>query len=134
VKSDSHPHLRHDVRELEQRHDKLFQLIDQALAQPLDQLGPQFRDVVASIDEDFRHEEQLMDTFECADSSLHREQHARMQAGLHHAAAALDQGDPVPAVRALGALRKWLVFHVTTQDRHLQRQLRRDKLDNQPRD
>lgn len=78
MKSDSHPHLQHDVRELEQRHDKLFQLIDQALAQPLDQLGPQFRDVVASIDEDFRHEEQLMGTFECADSGLHREQHARM--------------------------------------------------------
>jgi hemerythrin-like metal-binding protein len=77
------------------------------------------------IELDFRSEEQLMETFQCADVHLHREQHARMLAGLHHAEASLQQGDERPARRALAALADWLPLHIATQDRHLVRALRK---------
>lgn len=114
-----------DRGELEQLHQRLSRSIDDALAQPPPQFARHFHAIVALAETDFRREEALMETFACADRSLHREQHARMLAGLHHAAAALDQGDPAPAAQALDALRQWLVFHGATLDRHLQRQLDR---------
>jgi len=79
---------------------------------------------VAAIEQDFRREEQLMETFQCPDSHQHLEQHARMQSGLHHAAAALMNGDDGPAREALVALADWLPYHISTEDRHLVSALR----------
>ena len=110
--------------ELDALHERLFELIGGTLALPAGQFGPAFRDLVATVEEDFRREEEIMDTFQCADAHLHREQQARVQAGLHHAAAALEQGDHAPAQRALAALRDWLPIHIETLDRHLPRSLR----------
>lgn len=106
---------------LDQLHDKLLDMAVRVLALPVEEFPSAFAQLVANIELDFRFEERLMDNFECADARLHREQHARMLAGLHHAAAALDHGDPLPAQRALSALREWLPFHIDTQDRHLLR-------------
>ncbi|XLZ70911.1 hemerythrin family protein [Massilia sp. SR12] len=106
---------------LDQLHDRLLDMAVRALALPPEQFTAAFTQLVANIELDFRFEEQLMERFDCADAHLHREQHARMLAGLHHAAATLEQGDPLPAQRALSALREWLPFHIDTQDRHLLR-------------
>jgi hemerythrin-like metal-binding protein len=105
--------------ELDALHDRLFALIARAQALPACELRGVFPELVATIEADFRYEEDLMDTFQCADAHLHREQHARMQAGLHHAAAAMEHGDHRPAQLALAALRDWLPVHIATQDRHL---------------
>lgn len=105
--------------ELEALHNRLFDMIRRALRLPAGDLGPVFRELVATVEEDFRREEEIMEAFDCPNAQLHREQHARMQAGLHHAAAALEQGDPHPARVALAALRDWLPFHIETLDRHL---------------
>lgn len=105
--------------ELDALHDRLFALIARALALPESELRGLFHELVATVEADFRHEEDLMDTFPCADAQVHREQHARMQAGLHHAASAMDQGDYGTARLALTALRDWLPIHIATLDRHL---------------
>ncbi len=110
--------------QLDQLHDRLFEMIDALLAQPAGSFTSAYHQLVAAIEQDFRHEEQWLDTFQCSDARQHREQHARMQAGLHHAAAALEQGNPAPARQAAAALREWLPFHIASQDRHLLQALR----------
>lgn len=112
---------------LDTAHGQTFALLTKTLELPDEQFAAAFGDVVDGIESDFRHEEQLMETFQCSDAALHREQHARMLAGLHHAASALMQGDAEPARRALRALVDWLPFHIVTQDRHLLRSVRNGK-------
>jgi hemerythrin len=112
--------------ELDALHDRLFDLIARTLALPEGELRSTFPQLVATVEADFRQEEVLKETFQCSDAHLHREQHARMQSGLHHAAAALERGDHGPALQALAALRDWLPVHIATQDRHLMRAARAD--------
>lgn len=111
---------------LDTAHGQTFALLIKTLELPEEQFPAAFNEVVDGIEIDFRHEEQLMETFQCADAALHRAQHARMLAGLHHAASALMQGDAEPAHRALRALVDWLPFHIVTQDRHLLRSVKED--------
>lgn len=113
--------------QLDQLHDHLFAMIQALLVQPAGGFAGAYHALVASIEQDFRHEEQWMDNCQCADAHQHREQHARMLAGLHHAAAALEQGNPAPARQAAEALREWLPFHIATQDQHLLHALRLEK-------
>lgn len=106
---------------LDTAHGKTFEALIQTLAMPETQFVDAYGGVVDEIEADFRHEEQLMESCQCADAALHREQHARMLAGLHHAASALAQGEAGPARLALRDLVDWLPFHIATQDRHLLR-------------
>jgi len=46
----------------------------------------------------------------------HREQHARVLSGLHHAWAAVDEGDLEQGRHALSLLPQWLIFHQATMD------------------
>ena len=105
-------------------HGLVFAELHETLALPREQFPDAYHKVVAAMEMDFRREEELMETTQCADAAQHRAQHARMLAGLHHAAAALMQGDDAPAYEALNALVDWLPFHIATQDRHLLRAMR----------
>jgi len=98
-------------QELDQLHGKVLQTLGQVLELSSSDFAPAFTQVVKVIELEFRREEQMMDTFQCPDAHQHREQHARMQAGLHHAAAAMEQGDPQVARRALSDLKEWLPYH-----------------------
>jgi hemerythrin-like metal-binding protein len=113
-----------DSKQLDAMHDHIFARLHQTGQLDGRAFSAGFHDLVAAIEQDFRREEQLMETFQCPDSHEHREQHARMQSGLHHAAASLMQGDDGPARKALAALADWLPYHISTQDRHLVSALR----------
>lgn len=117
------PAVPRSKQDVDQLHAQLDALVQRAQALPAGELAPAFRLLLAATEADFRGEEQLMECFDCPDSHQHREQHARMLAGLHHAASALDQGQALPAQQAMTALRDWLPFHIETQDRHLLRAL-----------
>jgi hemerythrin-like metal-binding protein len=112
-------------QEFDESHQRICTELEHARSLQDAALLPAFAQLVATIECDFRHEDALMEAFQCADTHLHREQHARTQAGLHHAESALRQGDSAPARRALTALAEWLPFHFATQDRHLVRALMR---------
>lgn len=109
---------------LDAMHGLVFDSLARTLALPAEQFPAAYDDVVKGMEADFRREEELMETFECPDAKLHRAQHARMLAGLHHAASALMRGDGLPARHALHALADWLPFHIATLDRHLLRVMR----------
>jgi len=120
-------HLPRDAKlghaELDNIHDLVFEVIEKTLALPSGPFIPAFSNVVTALEVDFRREELIIESYDCPDAKLHREQHARMLAGLHHAASELLQGNENDARRALAALREWLPFHIATQDRHLVRAL-----------
>lgn len=109
---------------LDAMHGLIFDNLARTLALPAEQFPAAYDEVVKGMEADFRSEEELMETFQCPDAKLHRAQHARMLAGLHHAASALMRGDGLPARHALHALAEWLPFHIATLDRHLLRVMR----------
>ncbi|MCG2583980.1 bacteriohemerythrin [Massilia sp. TS11] len=69
-----------------------------------------------ALELDCKEEEALMEEIHFPGLQAHREQHARVLGGLHHALAALDAGDPAPARRALELLPRWLELHIATMD------------------
>ncbi|MGK5077059.1 bacteriohemerythrin [Janthinobacterium sp. HLX7-2] len=104
------------VPAIDEAHEALFM----ALAR-LSQLGDHdfsvaFRDLVAAVERDFREEEALMEDIGFPSLANHREQHARVLSGLHHAWAAVDEGDVAQGRHALSLLPQWLIFHQATMD------------------
>lgn len=75
-----------------------------------------FRDLVAAVERDFREEEELMEVIGFTSLAKHREQHARVLGGLHHAWAGVDEGDLAQGRHALALLPQWLIFHQATMD------------------
>ncbi len=117
---------------LDTMHELLFSALARTLDLAADQFPAAYDETVQRMEADFRHEDELMEAFQCADSAQHRAQHARMLAGLHHANAAVMQGNSEPARRALAALIDWLPFHISTQDRHLLLACRNARTAGQP--
>ena len=75
-----------------------------------------FRELIAVVERDFREEEDLMEKIGFPSLANHREQHARVLSGLHHAWAAVDEGDLAQGRHALTLLPQWLLFHQATMD------------------
>jgi hemerythrin len=100
-------------------HANLFAALARIPAQPSPDFSTAFNACVAAIERDFRAEEILMEEFGLPMPPAHLEQHARMLAGLHHAAAALAEGDARPASYAVALLGDWLPVHIGTMDRAL---------------
>jgi len=88
---------------------RLTQLEDQ-------QFSAAFHDLIAAVERDFREEENLMEENGFPSLPAHREQHARVLCGLHHAWAAVDAGDLAPGRHALTLLPQWLLLHQATMD------------------
>ena len=80
------------------------------------QFSAGFRELIAAVERDFREEEDLMEEIGFPSLANHREQHARVLGGLHHAWAAVDEGDVEQGRHALALLPQWLLFHQATMD------------------
>lgn len=76
----------------------------------------QFALLVAHIESDFREEEEMMEEIDFPGIRSHREQHAKLLGGLHHAAAAVMEGDVALGRHAVELLPQWFVFHISTMD------------------
>jgi|SRR5471032_1506715 len=101
---------------IDETHAALFLTIAH-LEQLDDQQFPTaFRDLIAAVERDFRDEEALMEEIGFPSLASHREQHARVLCGLHHAWAAVDEGDLAQGRHALTLLPQWLLFHQATMD------------------
>lgn len=105
-------------------HERVFDTLFRTLELAPEDFPAAYHDVVKSMEFDFRHEEDLMESFSYADVATHRAQHARILGGLHRAEAALMQGASEPARGALETLVQWLPVHIATQDLRLVRAFR----------
>jgi hemerythrin len=72
--------------------------------------------MVARVESDFREEEELMEKIDFPGIRSHREQHARLLGGLHHAAATIMKGDVALGRHTIGLLPQWFAFHISTMD------------------
>lgn len=104
---------------LDAAHRGLFVALARLAALPEDEFARGFDDTVAAVERDFRGEEALMERLDDENLAAHREQHARVLSGLHHATAALAEGDSRAAHQAVFLLGDWLPLHITTMDRAL---------------
>ena len=104
------------VPAIDEAHEALFLELAR-LSQLSDQhFSVGFRDLIAAVERDFREEVELMEEIGFPSLANHREQHARVLSGLHHAWAAVDEGDLEQGRHALSLLPQWLVFHQATMD------------------
>lgn len=104
---------------LDATHRGLFVALARLAALPKEGFAKSFEDTVAAVERDFRGEEALMERLDDENLAAHREQHARVLSGLHHAAAALAEGDSEVAHQAIFLLGEWLPLHITTMHRAL---------------
>lgn len=100
-------------------HRSLFAELTRLASLPQEEFATGFEDTIAAVERDFRAEEALMERLDDDNLAAHREQHARVLSGLHHAAAALAEGDSKVAHQAVFLLGEWLPLHITTMDRAL---------------
>ena len=106
-------------KSLDAAHRGLFTALARLAALPEEEFARGFDDTVAAVERDFRGEEALMERLDDENLAAHREQHARVLSGLHHAGAALAEGDNKVARHAIFLLGEWLPVHITTMDRAL---------------
>lgn len=110
------PDMALGVPAIDEAHEALFDELAR-LAQLADpQFSVGFRELIAAVERDFREEEDLMEEIGFPSLANHREQHARVLSGLHHAWAAVDEGDVEQGRHALTLLPQWLLFHQATMD------------------
>lgn len=110
---------------MDRAHRALYDTLGKLSVAPAAEFAAAYHACVAALERDFREEEETMERMGYAALRGHREQHARALAGLHHAAAALAEGDPEPARLSVNLLAEWLQVHITTMDRALVLALRR---------
>jgi hemerythrin-like metal-binding protein len=103
-------------RSLDEEHQRLFDDLARTAALEGESFAAACSAIIAGIEHDFRHEEDLMEGIDYPALGPHREQHARVLGGLHHAEAALLRGDAAPARRCMELLPQWLELHIATQD------------------
>lgn len=80
-----------------------------------DNLAPAYCDLIDTLEEQFRREEDLMETIAFPALHSHREQHMRVLGALRLAEAALEP-EPWLARHAVVLLTDWLELHVHTHD------------------
>jgi hemerythrin len=71
---------------------------------------------VARVERDFREEEDLMEQTAFCGLPSHREQHARMLAGLHHVARQVMAGDIASGRDVVALMPGWFMLHIETMD------------------
>jgi hemerythrin len=75
-----------------------------------------FESMVAEVERDFADEEAMMESIDFPALHSHREQHARVLSGLHHALPRIQSGDIAFGREVIGLLPQWFSFHIATMD------------------
>ncbi|MDO8300260.1 bacteriohemerythrin [Lacisediminimonas sp.] len=72
--------------------------------------------LVAEVERDFADEEAMMESIDFPALQSHREQHARVLSGLHHALPRIQSGDIALGREVIELLPQWFSFHISTMD------------------
>lgn len=75
-----------------------------------------FERLVAEVERDFADEETMMESIDFPALHSHREQHARVLSGLHHALPRIQSGDIALGREVIELLPQWFSFHIATMD------------------
>jgi hemerythrin-like metal-binding protein len=110
-----HRRLSTGDEQLDAGHAALLAAIAAASEARDETLAPAFIDLVDTLENQFRHEEGLMEIIGLPSIHSHREQHMRVLTALRLAESALAL-EPWLARHATSLLSDWLEWHVQTQD------------------
>jgi hemerythrin len=110
------PQMELGIPAMDNAHKAFFEELARVAATPPDQFGTVFFRLIAELERDFEEEEQLMEQISFPALNSHREQHARVLAGLHHVVPHVMDGDVDVGLQALEFLQEWFLFHLSTMD------------------
>lgn len=111
------------VPEIDLAHQLLKQALEQLANTDDVNLPSSYMALVAMLEQDFHLEENLMESYSLPSLQLHREQHARVLSGLHHAQPRIMAGDLNLGRNTLELLPQWLAIHSATMDQVLAAEL-----------
>lgn len=97
-------------------HQKLLEEFARLEGMADEQFGEAFSALIATVERDFRQEEDMMEQIAYPSLHTHREQHARVLGALHHADPFVNDGDLTQAREALTLLPQWFLLHQSTMD------------------
>ncbi len=104
------------VPAMDNAHKAFVEELSRLAAAPDDRFAAAFPALVASMERDFREEEELMEAIGFPALQAHGEQHARVLGGMHHAAARVMEGDLAAGHSAIDFLQQWFRLHLSTMD------------------
>lgn len=110
------PEMSLGVPAMDDAHKGLLNELARLTAAPDEQFADAFPALIATLEQDFREEEILMEEIDFPALRSHREQHARVLSGLHHAAPHVMQGNVALGREAIRLFPQWFLFHLTTMD------------------
>ena len=110
------PELRSGVPAMDALHQAFLASLNALADVPDREFETRYADFVRQAEVAFSTEEAWMEERDLPFLQSHREQHARVLSGLHHAWAAVDEGDLEQGRHALTLLPQWLLFHQATMD------------------
>ena len=113
------PELATGFADIDELHQAMIEAMKRVSQSPDAQFEPAFRDFIASVENDFRSEETVMEMVPYADARTHCEQHARVLSAMHHTLSKVMQGDVASGRHSLELLFQWLTVHIETFDRGL---------------
>lgn len=113
------PELATGFADMDELHQAMVQAMLQVSQTDDAMFEPAFRDFIASVENDFRSEEAVMELVRYAGAHAHAEQHARVLSALHHGLSRVMQGDLESGRHTLNLLFQWFTVHIETLDREL---------------
>ncbi|MDC8756987.1 bacteriohemerythrin [Janthinobacterium fluminis] len=107
------------VPTMDQAHQALLAQLERLIAAPDEHFAAAYCELIATLEADFREEEQLMEKINFPARRRHSEQHARVLNGLRHADADVRQGDMAAGRDVVRMLPRWFLGHLSSMDLEL---------------
>lgn len=104
------------VPAMDNAHRAFVAELNRLASAPDDRFAAGFHALIASMERDFREEEELMEAIGFPGVQAHSEQHARVLGGMHHAASRVMEGDLATGRGAVEFLQQWFRLHLSTMD------------------
>lgn len=104
------------VPAIDDAHKQFVADLNRIVTEPDSAFPVELTKLVARVERDFAEEEKLMEEIDFPAASSHREQHARVLSGLHHAMSRVMDGDIECGRHAVNLLFEWFQVHLMTVD------------------
>ena len=104
------------IPQLDEAHKALVENMAELVDLPDAEFSSGLTSFIATLEQDFKCEEDAMEAIDFPALKSHREQHARVLGTLHRVIPGLGSGDVEPARRTVALLPHWFMSHLATQD------------------
>jgi len=107
------------IPEIDKVHHDFLEKLSEIANAPDSKLHDLLFAFISGLEEDFKKEEELMESLDYYDIKPHRAQHAKVLGALHQVVPDVLRGEYESTRKALNLLPKWFLFHLSTMDKLL---------------